>query len=205
MSAYSFDTAHEPNAAVRVPLTVTSGVFICIWNSAKKYSGNKKGIFLENGKAGSIGCTNAEKVFILLSAETENKIGFRNVTQPKMKIGDMKKRNEDRIENALSLGFESLKWRHSQHFSERMGRVDIHFDSMNDTQTCAASLEEDRLNSFNSGCIVDMNPKDDTENIFEVRIFFWFKDYFTDVVVYVYWMCSPHATIHRSLCSRHSK
>ena len=177
ISVYSFETAHEPNDAVRVPLTVTSGVFICIWNFANNHSGNKKGIFTQNGKEGgrnTVGCTNAEKVFILLSAESENKIGYRNVTQPKMKIGDMRRRNEERIENALSLGFESLKWRHSQHFSERMGRVEIHFDSVNDTQTCAASLEEDRLNSFYSGCIVDLKTKDSYNNIFEVRNFLFF-------------------------------
>ena len=188
IAAYSFETALESNDAVRVPLTVTSGVFICIWNTAKKYSGvgggNAKGIFIEVEKKDTIGCTNAEKVYVVISAESENKIGYRNITQPKMKLIDMRRRNKDRIENALNLGFTSLKFRHSQHFAERMDRVDFHLDSTNETQTCAASLEAGRLNSFYSGCVVDMKSKVEAENIFEVRsICFSFRSSFAIYVL----------------------
>lgn len=165
IAAYSFEATHSPSPTTVVPITVTSGMFICVW-----YSAATAGIIRPSeapspaSASASIGCGAAERVFVVVTSETESKFGF---TQKFKKSGQKwsDKSREDRVvelkssaastlQKAIRKGYAALKDSHTSSFGERMRRVELHLDSVNETHTCASSLREDRLDSFNRGCLL---------------------------------------------------
>jgi hypothetical protein len=165
IAAYSFEATHSPSPTTVVPITVTSGMFICVW-----YSAATAGIIRPSeapspaSASASIGCGAAERVFVVVTSETESKFGF---TQKFKKSGQKwsDKSREDRVvelkssaastlQKAIRKGYAALKGSHTSSFGERMRRVELHLDSVNETHTCASSLREDRLDSFNRGCLL---------------------------------------------------
>ena len=67
------------------------------------------------------------------------------------------------VARAVSLGFDELRSRHREQFSERMDRVDVVFASANHTQVCPASPINQRLPSFGTGCLFQPGSEQEQE------------------------------------------
>ena len=167
LEAVTFEAVLKSTVTQTAPLTIASGVLLCVSSDHNNYDGNSnvRERNLKMDEQNTIHCSNADNLYIILSIESEYKYGYRDGSLPNPTLQGLRRKTEENIKNALNLGFQDLKIRHTSQFAERMERVDIHFGSFNETQTCANSLEEGRLDSFYSGCIVSNAGQ--TEDLFQ--------------------------------------
>jgi hypothetical protein len=110
--------------------------------------------------SGAIVCNSAEKMEVILSMQpldgddTTQGSNANGYTADAMD-NSLREKCWLRVLDALSLGSDSLKRRHTDQFAERMGRTEVYFGSSNSTQSCPDGGLNDRLKSLGDGCVDD--------------------------------------------------
>lgn len=149
-SIIKFSYTLEGNDVIDVPTVVMCGAIQCTRINPSDESQEDVDDVKRLFGSQLLVCNDISFANVFISA---NLFDHKNMYSEKRSRDDLLDDCMDKIHRAIDLGYSKLKSRHIEYFSSKMKRVQLHFDSNNETNTCAQSPTTSRLKSFANGCV----------------------------------------------------